>query len=60
MTSRGLGGRGPKGFCEDSTKAIVLKSVTMGGGVSKNFKNGVTSFMDDPKVRLTVGLRFKL
>ena len=34
-------GEGGQEFCEDSTDAIVLKSVTMG------VKNCVTSFMDD-------------
>ncbi len=27
-----LGGRGYQGFCDDSTKALVTKSVTMGEG----------------------------
>jgi hypothetical protein len=45
----GLRARGGQGFCDNSTKAIVLKSVTIwGGGGSKNVKNCVTSFMDDP------------
>ncbi len=42
-----LRGRG-HGFCDSSTKASVIKSVTMGGGGSKNVQNCVTSFMDDP------------
>jgi hypothetical protein len=33
-----LGGRGYQGFCDDSTKALVIKSVTMGEGVSKIIK----------------------
>ena len=33
-----LGGRGYQGFCDDSTKALVLKSVTMGGGGVKNYQ----------------------
>ena len=43
-----LGGRGYQGFCDNSTKALVLKTVTMGEGVSKSIKNCVTMFMDDP------------
>jgi hypothetical protein len=43
-----IGGRGYQGFCDNSIKALVLKSVTMGGGVSKIIKYYVTSFMDDP------------
>jgi hypothetical protein len=31
-----LGGRGYQGFCDDSTKALVMKSVTMGEGGVKN------------------------
>jgi hypothetical protein len=42
MTSRPKGG----GFCDNSTKALLLKSVTM--GESKILKNYVTSFMDVP------------
>jgi hypothetical protein len=33
-----LGGRGYQGFCDDSTKALVLKSVTIGGGGVKNYQ----------------------
>ncbi len=33
----------------NNTKAIVLKSVTKGGEVSKIIQNCLTSFMDDPK-----------
>ena len=44
-----LGGKGYQGFCDDSTKALVLKSITMEGeGVSKIIINYVTSFMDGP------------
>ncbi len=43
----GLGKRGYQGFCDDSTKALELKSVTMEEGVSKNIKYCVTSYMDD-------------
>ncbi len=43
-----LGGKGYQGFCDDSTRVIVLKSVTIGKGVLKNIKYCVTSFMDDP------------
>ncbi len=32
-----LGGRGYQGFCDNSTYAFVLKSVTMGGGGVKNY-----------------------
>ena len=31
-------GRGCQGFCDNSTKASVIKSVTMGGGDQKMFK----------------------
>jgi hypothetical protein len=31
-----LGGRGYQGFCDNSTKALVIKSVAMGGGGVKN------------------------
>ncbi len=34
----GLKGRGYQGFCDDSTKALVIKSATMGEGVSKNYQ----------------------
>ena len=43
-----LWGRGYQGFCDDSTKALVLKSVTMGEGVSKIIKNCVTSLRTTP------------
>ncbi len=33
-----LGGRGYKGFCDNSTKALVLKSVTMGGASVINYQ----------------------
>ena len=33
-----LEGRGYQGFCDDSAKALVLKSVTMGGGGVKNYR----------------------
>ena len=45
MTFTFLGGMRSQGFCDDSTRAFVLKSVTMGGG---GVKNCVASFMDDP------------
>ena len=35
-------------FCDDRTKALVIKHVTMGGGGSKILHNCVLSFMDDP------------
>jgi hypothetical protein len=44
------GGKG-QGFCDNSTKASVIKIVTMRLGGSKNVQNFVTSFMDDPKAR---------
>ena len=48
MTSRSKrGGRGQR-FCDDSTKALVIKRVTVGGGGSKFVRNCVMSFMDDP------------
>jgi hypothetical protein len=45
MTSRPKGG-GVQGFCDKSTIALVIKSVTMGVGGSKRSK--FASFMDDP------------
>ena len=50
MTSRSWGGEGGGyGFCDDRTKALVIKHVTMGGGGGpKNVQNCVTSLMDDP------------
>ena len=44
MLGEGLGGQE---FCDDNTKALVIKSVTMGGGV-KIVENCMTSFMYDP------------
>ena len=43
-----LVGGGGQGFCDDSTKTLVVKRVTMEGGVSKIVQNCVTSFMDNP------------
>ena len=45
MTSRG----GGQGFCDASNKALVIKSVTKGGGLLGSIivQNCVTSFMDD-------------
>ncbi len=43
-----LGGRGYQRFCDNSTKALLIKSVTMGEGLSRIIKNCVTSFIDDP------------
>ncbi len=34
-----LGGRGCQGFCDNITNALVMKSVTMGGGGVKNNSN---------------------
>ena len=45
-----LGGMGQV-FCDDSTKASVIKRVTIGG---RGVQNCVTSFMDDP---LTISFR---
>ena len=42
-----LGGREYQGFCDNSTKALVVKSMTIGEGVYKIIKNCVTSFVDD-------------
>ena len=36
------------GFCDGSTKALVIKRVTMGVGGVKNYTNCMTSSMDDP------------
>ena len=49
-----LGGGGGQGFCDDSTKVLVIKRVTMGELVPKIVPNCVTSFifMDDPKVEI--------
>ena len=49
----GLRGEEGQRFCDDSTKALVAKCVTIGGKgrageVKKIVKNCVTSFMDDP------------
>ncbi len=33
-----LGGKWYQGFCDDSTKASVIKDVTMGGGGFKNYQ----------------------
>jgi hypothetical protein len=41
-----LGG-GVSSICDNSTKALLLKRMSIGGG-SKIIKNCVTSFMDDP------------
>ena len=49
MSSRSYKGKG-QGFCDDCTKALVLKTLTK-GRVSKNVINCVTSFMDDLIVR---------
>ena len=38
---------GSKGFFDDSTKALVIKCVTMRGEESNIVQNCVTSFMDD-------------
>ena len=43
MTSRSYGG--DQGFCDGSTKVLVIKSVEMGEGV----KNWMTSFLLNPK-----------
>ena len=43
-----LEGGGGQRFCDGSSKAFVIKSVTMGERVSKIFQNCMTSFMDDP------------
>jgi hypothetical protein len=48
VTVTGLGGWGYQGFCNYSTKALVLKSVMKGKGVPENSKYSVTSFMDVP------------
>ena len=47
MTSRTQGG-GIQGFCDDKSKALVMKRVTMGGGEVKIVQICVTSLMDDP------------
>ncbi len=33
-----LGGRGYQGFCDNSNKALLLNSVTMGGGGVENHR----------------------
>ncbi len=33
-----LGGRGYQGFCDNSTKVLLIKSVTMGGGGVENYE----------------------
>ena len=47
MSSRPYGGGGQV-ICYDSATALILKKVTMRGGVSKIVQNCLTSFMDDP------------
>ncbi len=44
-----LRGRGYQGLCDNSTIALVIKSVTMGGEGVKNYHYCVTSFMGDPQ-----------
>jgi hypothetical protein len=55
-----VGRRGYQGLCDNITKALLLKSVTMGEGVSKIIQNCVTSFMDDPKKSFTSVLSYIL
>jgi hypothetical protein len=44
-------GGGEQGFCDNSTKVTIIKSVTMlGGGVQTMSINCVTSYMDDSLV----------
>jgi len=45
-------GKGVKDIVIWQYRGILLKSATMGGGVSKLLKNCVTSFMDDPLITL--------
>ena len=40
--------RGGQGFCDNSTKALVINTVTMGEGGSKIVQNCMTLFMDEP------------
>ncbi len=47
MTSQSYGG-GVQGFCDNSTKASVMKKVQRKGEGSKNVQNCGTSFMEDP------------
>ena len=55
MTSRSKGERG-QGFCDDSTKALVIKNTTMGeGGGLKIVLNVLMSFMDD-RLRKILGV----
>ncbi len=42
----GIGGRGYQGFCDKSTRALVLNAWRWGIGVWKIIKNCVMSFMD--------------
>ena len=42
-----LGGEGGQGLCNDSTKALVIKCMTMGRGGSKIVQNCVTSLLND-------------
>jgi hypothetical protein len=37
MTPRPPGRKGYQGFCDNITKALLIKSVTMGGGGVKNY-----------------------
>ncbi len=43
----GLRVEGSQEICDDSTKAFVIKSMTMGGRGSKTVPNYVTSFIND-------------
>ena len=48
-------GEGDQGFCDDSYKALVIKSVSMGRRSQILSKIVMTSFMDDP---FEIGSRF--
>ena len=47
-----IGGGGQE-FCDGNTKALAIKSMTMGGGGLEIVKNCVTSFMHDPLLGIT-------
>jgi hypothetical protein len=46
-------------LCDDSTKVLVIKIVTMGGEGVKNFKFCVTSFMNDALLHFSQYTFFK-
>ena len=52
-------GDGDQRFCDDGTKAFLIKAWRWGRGV-KNVQNSVTSFMDDPSSLTTSYIGFSM